>query len=159
MLHFFFHLGFLSKTSQRLTLLTQSTLKSWRARVYPGKIQDESHLWPVRWFYGWVPPGNPPALKQELRIEGEQVRYFNIQVSFVAFRSNARVKQRHSRHPFLAVTRGWLLRSHVTVSILNVHSSQLLVNKKKNNNKEANDDFTLHTKTSARCYILNTRTY
>ena len=58
---FFCHLGFLSETSQKLILLTESTLKSWRARVYPGKIQDESHLWPVPLFFGWVPPGNPPV--------------------------------------------------------------------------------------------------
>ena len=48
-------------------------------------------------FVFWMSSSRKPAcpwfwLKQELRIEGEQVRYFNIQVSFVAFRSNARVK-------------------------------------------------------------------
>ena len=36
-------------------------------------------------------------LEQELHVEGEQVKYFKVQFSFVVFRSNARS---HSRHPF-----------------------------------------------------------
>ena len=36
-------------------------------------------------------------LEQELHVEGEQVKYFKIQFSFVAFRLNARS---HSRYPF-----------------------------------------------------------
>ena len=45
-------------------------------------------------------------------------------------------------------------RKYIKRTLVTTFSGQ-----KKNNNKEANDDFTLHTKTSARCYILNTRTY
>ena len=39
------------------------------------------------------------------------------------------------------------------------HTLFTTFSEQKNNNKEPNADFTLHTKTSARCYILNTRTY
>ena len=96
-----------------------------------------------------------------MRIEGEQVRYFNIQVSFVAFRSNARVKPQQtpfsdsdermvaemSRDCKYITTEGFKLRLFTTFS-----------EKKKNNNKNPNDEFTLHTKTSACCFILNTHT-
>ena len=36
-------------------------LEELTSKSYPGKIQDESHLWPVPLFFGWVPPGNPPV--------------------------------------------------------------------------------------------------
>ena len=48
-------------------------------------------------FVFWMSSSRKPAcpwfwLKQELRVKGEKVRYFNIQVSFVPFRWNARVR-------------------------------------------------------------------
>ena len=139
MLHFFsVILVFLSETSQRLILLTESTLKSWRARFYPGKIQDEPHPWPVPLFFGWVPPGNPPVHDFDWNKSCVlKVSKLGILTSkLVLLLSDQMQEWSHSRHHFLTVTRGWLLRCHATVSIwqlkgLNMRSSQLLVNKQK----------------------------
>ena len=120
-------------------------------------------------FVFWMSSPRKPAcpwfwLKQELRIEGEQVRYFNIQVSFVAFRSNARVKPQQT--PFSDSDERMVAEmsrdcKYITTegfkhTLFTTFSEQ---QQKKNNDKKPNNDFTLQTKTSACCFILNTHTY
>ena len=116
-------------------------------------------------FVFWMSSSRKPAcpwfwLKQELRIEGEQVRYFNIQVSFVAFRSNAGVKPQQT--PFSdsderMVTEMSRDRKYITTEGFKHALFTTFSEQRKNNNKEPSDDFTLHP--SACCYILNTHTY
>ena len=118
-------------------------------------------------FVFWMSSSRKPAcpwfwLKQELRIEGEKVRYFNIQVSFVAFRSNARVKAQQT--PFSDGDERMVAemsrdRKYITTEGFKHTLFTTFREQNKNNNKEPNDDFTLHTKTSACCYILNPHTY
>ena len=93
---FFFHFGtFLQEKSQTNTFdwnhrLNSSGQELRSTEEFTGKIQGYSH-------YLWEPAYSLFWLEQELHVEGEQVKYFKIQFSFVVFRSNARS---HSRHPF-----------------------------------------------------------
>ena len=85
-------------------------------------------------FVFWMSSSRKPAcpwfwLKQELRIEGEQVRYFYIYMR----------KRDLGKIP-----------TCVVIEVAGVPFT-------KNNNKEPSDDFTPHP--SACCYILNTHTY
>ena len=95
-----------------------------------------------------------------MRVKGEKVRYFNIQVSFVAFRSNARVRPQQT--PFSdsderMVTEMSRDRKYITTEGFKHTLFTTFSEQKKND--EPNDDFTLETKTSACCYILNTQTF
>ena len=142
-------------------------------RKAPWRVDEQELPWQdSRWvpslastFVFWMSSSRKPAcpwfwLKQELRIEGEQVRYFNIQVSFVAFRSNARVKPQQT--PFsdsdertvaeMSRDRKYITTEGFKHALFTTFSEQT-----KNNNKEPSDDFTPHP--SACCYILNTHTY
>ena len=94
-------------------------LKELTSKSYPGKIQDESHLWPVPLFFGWVPPGNPPVHDFDWNKSCVlKVSKLGILTSkLVLLLSDQMQEWSHSRHHFLTVTRGWLLRCHATVSI------------------------------------------
>ena len=94
-------------------------LEELTSKSYPGKIQDESHLWPVRLFFGWVPPGNPPVHDFDWNKSCVlKVSKLGILTSkLVLLLSDQMQEWSHSRHHFLTVTRGWLLRCHATVSI------------------------------------------
>ena len=94
-------------------------LEELTSKSYPGKIQDESHLWPVRLFFGWIPPGNPPVHDFDWNKSCVlKVSKLGILTSkLVLLLSDQMQEWSHSRHPFLTVTRGWLLRCHATVSI------------------------------------------
>ena len=120
-------------------------------------------------FVFWMSSSRKPAcpwfwLKQELRVKGEKVRYFNIQVSFVAFRSNARVRPQQT--PFSDSDERMVAEmsrdcKYITTdgfkhTLFTTFSEQ---QQQKNNDKKPNNDFTLQTKTSACCFILNTHTY
>ena len=105
---FFFHFGtFLQEKSEANTFDWNHRLKNSGQELksteeFTGKIQGHSHyLWPVRTTF-WMSSCREPTcplfwLEQELHVEGEQVKYFKVQFSFVVFRSNARS---HNRHPF-----------------------------------------------------------
>ena len=94
-------------------------LEELTSKSYPGKIQDESHLWPVPLFFGWVPPGNPPVHDFDWNKSCVlKVSKLGILTSkLVLLLSDQMQEWSHSRHHFLTVTRGWLLRCHATVSI------------------------------------------
>ena len=161
---FFFHLGFFIRDKSEANTFDGKHLEELTSKSLPW--QDS------RWvptlastFVFWMSSSRKPAcpwfwLKQELRIEGEQVRYFNIQVSFVAFRSNARVRPQQT--PFsdsdermvaeMSRDRKYITTEGFKHALFTTFSEQT-----KNNNKEPSDDFTLHP--SACCYILNPHTY
>ena len=85
-----------------------------------------------------------------------------MQVSFVAFRSNARVKPQQT--PFSDGDERMVAemsrdRKYITTEGFKHTLFTTFREQNKNNNKEPNDDFTLHTKTSGCCFILNTHTY
>ena len=96
MLHFFSFILVFIRDKSKANTIDGKHLEELKSKSLPW--QDS------RWvpslastFVFWMSSSRKPAcpwfwLRQELRIEGEQVRYFNIQVSFVAFRSNARVR-------------------------------------------------------------------
>ena len=94
-------------------------LEELTSKSYPGKIQDESNLWPVPLFFGWVPPGNPPVHDFDWNKSCVlKVSKLGILTSkLVLLLSDQMQEWSHSRHHFLTVTRGWLLRCHATVSI------------------------------------------
>lgn len=99
---FFSFIFFYSERSQRLILLAGSTFKSEGARFHLGTRFKMSPIFGHVSVF-WMSSSRKFAcrlfwLKQELRTEGEQVRYCKIHVGLVAFRPKARS---HSRpHPF-----------------------------------------------------------
>ena len=104
---FFFHFGtFLQEKSEAYTFDWNHRLKSSGQELKSKSSQARFKVTPI--IFGlyvsdfWMSSCREPTcplfwLEQELHVEGEQVKYFKVQFSFVVFRSNAR---NHSRHPF-----------------------------------------------------------
>ena len=103
----FFHFGtFLQQRSEANTFDWNHRLKSSGQELKSKSSLARFKVTPI--IFGlyvsdfWMSSCREPTcplfwLEQELHVEGEQVKYFKVQFSFVVFRSNARS---HSRHPF-----------------------------------------------------------
>ena len=104
---FFFHFGtFLQEKSEANTFDWNHRLKNSGQELKSKSSLARFKVTPI--IFGlyvsdfWMSSRREPTcplfwLEQELHVEGEQVKYFKVQFSFVVFRSNARS---HNRHPF-----------------------------------------------------------
>ena len=161
---FFLSSWFFIRDKSKANTFDGKHLEELTSKSYPGKIQDESHLWPVRLFFGWIPPGNPPVHDFDWNKSCVlKVSKLGILTSkLVLLLSDQMQEWNHSRHPFLTADERMVAemsrdRKYITTEGFKHALFTTFSEQTKNNNKEPSDDFTPHP--SACCYILNTHTY